>query len=102
MLLPGSDDPGAGFAHLTDTGGFFPHGCGAVLTGVLLVVSSFMGSEIVTLAARESQNPQRAMTKATNSVIWRVAFFYIGSILVVRDGPVPAHPRGAGHRRHRT
>ncbi|GGL84450.1 amino acid ABC transporter permease [Streptomyces anthocyanicus] len=82
-ILPGSDNPDAGFAHLTDTGGFFPHGYGAVLTGVLLVVFSFMGSEIVTLAAGESQNPQAAVTKATNSVIWRVAFFYIGSILVV-------------------
>ncbi|MEF9915611.1 amino acid permease [Streptomyces sp. P5-A9] len=82
-LLPGSDNPGAGFAHLTDAGGFFPHGYGAVLTGVLLVVFSFMGSEIVTLAAGESQNPQRAVAKATNSVIWRVAVFYLGSILVV-------------------
>ncbi|MCX4786721.1 MULTISPECIES: amino acid permease [unclassified Streptomyces] len=82
-LLPGSDNPGAGFAHLTDTGGFFPKGPGAVLTGVLMVVFSFMGSEIVTLAAGESENPQRAVQKATNSVIWRIAVFYLGSIFVV-------------------
>lgn len=50
-LLPGSDNPGSGLAHLTDSGGFFPHGPGAILTGVLMVVFSFMGSEIVTLAA---------------------------------------------------
>lgn len=50
-LLPGSDNPGSGLAHLTDTGGFFPKGPGAILTGVLMVVFSFMGSEIVTLAA---------------------------------------------------
>ncbi|MFF9348367.1 amino acid permease [Streptomyces sp. NPDC014734] len=82
-VLPGSDNPGSGFAHLTDTGGFFPEGPGAVLTGVLMVVFSFMGSEIVTLAAGESQNPQRAVRRATNSVIWRIAVFYLGSILVV-------------------
>nr|WP_229923174.1 amino acid permease [Streptomyces candidus] len=82
-LLPGSDNPGAGFAHLTDAGGFFPQGYGAILTGVLMVVFSFMGSEIVTLAAGESQDPQRAVTKATNSVIWRIGIFYLGSILVV-------------------
>ncbi|MFD4760152.1 amino acid permease [Streptomyces sp. NPDC058439] len=82
-LLPGSDNPGAGLAHLTDTGGFFPKGPGAVLTGVLMVVFSFMGSEIVTLAAGESENPQRAVQKATNSVIWRIAVFYLGSIFVV-------------------
>ncbi|MEU1662653.1 amino acid permease [Streptomyces sparsogenes] len=82
-LLPGSDNEGAGFAHLTDHGGFLPHGPGAILTGVLLVVFSFMGSEIVTLAAGESADPRRAVSKATNSVIWRVAVFYLGSILVV-------------------
>ncbi|MFK4595814.1 amino acid permease [Streptomyces pristinaespiralis] len=82
-VLPGSDNPGAGLAHLTDAGGFMPNGAGAILAGVLLVVFSFMGSEIVTLAAGESENPRRAVTKATNSVIWRVGFFYLGSIFVV-------------------
>ncbi|MDT0492433.1 amino acid permease [Streptomyces sp. NPDC012600] len=82
-LLPGSDNPGSGLAHLTDSGGFFPEGPGAILTGVLMVVFSFMGSEIVTLAAGESADPQRAVSKATNSVIWRIAVFYLGSIFVV-------------------
>ncbi|MFJ6781032.1 amino acid permease [Streptomyces yangpuensis] len=82
-VLPGSDNPGAGFAHLTDTGGFFPNGYGAVLTGVLMVVFSFMGSEIVTLAAGESENPRKAVTQATNSVIWRIGVFYLGSIFIV-------------------
>ncbi|MFJ8074924.1 amino acid permease [Streptomyces sp. NPDC096176] len=82
-VLPGSENPGAGFSHLTDAGGFMPNGAGAILAGVLLVVFSFMGSEIVTLAAGESENPRRAVTKATNSVIWRVGFFYLGSIFVV-------------------
>ncbi|MET9607968.1 amino acid permease [Streptomyces sp. NPDC006512] len=82
-VLPGSDNPGAGFAHLTDAGGFAPNGLGAILTGVLMVVFSFMGSEIVTLAAGESEDPRRAVTKATNSVIWRIGVFYLGSIFVV-------------------
>ncbi|MFJ8826326.1 amino acid permease [Streptomyces sp. NPDC102467] len=82
-VLPGSDNPGSGFGHLTDSGGFFPKGPGAILTGVLMVVFSFMGSEIVTLAAGESEDPQKAVTRATNSVIWRIGIFYLGSIFVV-------------------
>ncbi|MFD8983059.1 amino acid permease [Streptomyces sp. NPDC059564] len=82
-VLPGSDNPGSGLAHLTDTGGFMPNGWGSVLTGVLMVVFSFMGSEIVTLAAGESEDPRRAVTKATNSVIWRIGVFYLGSIFIV-------------------
>jgi GABA permease len=82
-LLPGVDSDSAGLANLTDHGGFLPNGAGAILMGVLLVVFSFMGSEIVTLAAGETEDPQRAITKATNSVIWRIAIFYLGSIFVV-------------------
>ncbi|GGZ78066.1 amino acid permease [Streptomyces echinoruber] len=82
-VLPGVHSDKAGLGNLTAHGGFLPHGPGAILTGVLLVVFSFMGSEIVTLAAGESANPQQAVTKATNSVIWRIAVFYLGSILVV-------------------
>ncbi|MDQ0601736.1 GABA permease [Streptomyces canus] len=82
-VLPGVDSDKAGLGNLTDHGGFLPHGAGAILTGVLLVVFSFMGSEIATLAAGESEDPQQAVTKATNSIIWRVGVFYLGSIFVV-------------------
>jgi GABA permease len=82
-VLPGVDSESAGLGNLTEHGGFLPNGPGAILTGVLLVVFSFMGSEIVTLAAGESEDPQRAVSKATNSVIWRIAVFYLGSIFVV-------------------
>ncbi|MFH8901836.1 amino acid permease [Streptomyces coeruleorubidus] len=82
-VLPGSDHASTGFGNLTEHGGFLPNGPGAILTGILLVVFSFMGSEIVTLAAGESSDAQRAVAKATRSVIWRVGVFYVGSILVV-------------------
>ncbi|WP_328560483.1 amino acid permease [Streptomyces coelicoflavus] len=82
-VLPGVDSEQAGLGNLTEHGGFLPNGPGAILTGVLLVVFSFMGSEIPTLAAGESEDPQRAVTKATNSIIWRIAVFYLGSIFVV-------------------
>jgi GABA permease len=82
-LLPGVDSDTAGLGNLTDHGGFLPNGPGAILTGILLVVFSFMGSEIATLAAGESEDPQRAVTKSTNSVIWRIGVFYLGSIFVV-------------------
>jgi GABA permease len=80
-LLPGTDPTGA--AHLTSEGGFLPNGPGAILSGMLLVVFSFMGSEIVTLAAGESEDPERMVRRATNSVIWRIGIFYLGSMLLV-------------------
>ncbi|TPQ15631.1 amino acid permease [Streptomyces sporangiiformans] len=82
-VLPGAEGAATGFGNLTEHGGFLPNGPGAILTGILLVVFSFMGSEIVTLAAGESADAERAVAKATRSVIWRVGVFYVGSILVV-------------------
>ncbi|WP_055543057.1 amino acid permease, partial [Streptomyces neyagawaensis] len=82
-VLPGVEAEKAGLGNLTDHGGFLPHGPGAILIGVLLVVFSFMGSEIATLAAGETENPQKAVTKSTNSIIWRIGVFYLGSIFVV-------------------
>lgn len=72
-----------GTTNLFGHGGFLPHGVGAVFSGMLTVVFAFMGSEIVTLAAGESSDPERAVSKATNSVIWRIGIFYLGSIAIV-------------------
>src|SRR6202034_3589551 len=41
------------------------------------------GAEIVTIAAAEAAEPAKAVAKATNWVVTRVLFFYVGSILLV-------------------
>ncbi|NMD55326.1 MULTISPECIES: amino acid permease [Tsukamurella] len=80
-LLPGSGV--SGVHHLWDTGGFMPNGAGAVIAAMLTTMFTFMGSEIVTIAAAESPEPAKGITKAVNSVVWRICLFYIGSIFVV-------------------
>jgi GABA permease len=71
------------FSNLTAHGGFFPHGVGAIFSGIIIVVFSMVGAEIATIAAAESADPARAVVKATNSVIFRVAFFFVGSIFLL-------------------
>ncbi|MDB1108837.1 GABA permease [Pseudomonas extremaustralis] len=73
----------SGVSHLFDTQGFMPNGMGAVLAAILTTMFSFMGTEIVTIAAAESTNPSQQITKATNSVIWRIGLFYLLSIFIV-------------------
>ncbi|MDL9947607.1 amino acid permease [Gordonia sp. ABSL11-1] len=80
-LIPSSEV--SGIHHLWEPDGFMPNGFGAVIAGMLVTMFSFMGTEIVTIAAAESPNPERGITKAVNSVIWRISLFYIGSIFVV-------------------
>ena len=73
----------SGVSHLFDTQGFMPNGLGAVLGAMLTTMFSFMGTEIVTIAAAESKNPGKQISKATNSVIWRIFLFYLVSIFIV-------------------
>jgi GABA permease len=80
-VLPGSHT--SGLSHLTSNGGFMPNGFGAVIAAMLTTMFTFMGTEIVTIAAAESPDPEHGIRKAVNSVIWRISLFYLGSIFVV-------------------
>ncbi|AGP31703.1 amino acid permease [Corynebacterium terpenotabidum] len=73
----------AGPSNLWDHGGFVPNGWGAVPAALLTTMFSFMGTEIVTIAAAESANPAGQIRKATNSVIFRLGLFYIVSIFLI-------------------
>ncbi|EGE0822940.1 GABA permease [Shigella flexneri] len=73
----------SGISRLWDSGGFMPNGFGAVLSAMLITMFSFMGAEIVTIAAAESDMPEKHIVRATNSVIWRISIFYLCSIFVV-------------------
>lgn len=73
----------AGLPHLTADGGFMPNGIVPVLTGAVAATGFYFGAEIVTIAAAESAEPEKAIAETTQSVIWRVLVFYIGSIFLV-------------------
>ncbi len=80
-FLPGVDSPG--LANLTGHGGFLPHGAAPLFSAVFVVVFSFFGAEIATIAAAESPDPANAARRAVRSVMWRILVFYLGSIAVV-------------------
>ncbi|MEU3723361.1 amino acid permease [Streptomyces sp. NPDC031705] len=80
-LLP--DTEPVGTANLTGRGGFFPAGLGGVVAGMLAVVFAFGGLEVVTIAAAESDDPAKSVSRAVRSAVWRILFFYVGSMLVI-------------------
>lgn len=71
------------FSNLTSHGGFFPLGAMAITVGVVTVIFSMVGAEIATIAAAESADPERAVAKAANSVILRIAVFFVGSAFLL-------------------
>lgn len=74
---------GPHLANLTAHGGFAPRGWLPIFTGAVAATGFYFGAEIVTVASAESAEPAAAVARATNSVIWRVLIFYIGSIVLV-------------------
>jgi GABA permease len=74
---------GGGLTHLTAEGGFTPKGGMTILSGIVIVIFAFVGAEIATIAAAESDEPAAAVRKATNSVVTRVLTFYVLSVFLI-------------------
>lgn len=72
-----------GLGNLINYGGFAPMGWAAVLAAVVPCVAFYVGSEIVTIAAAESNEPEHAVARAVRSIVVRIVTFYVGSIFIV-------------------
>ena len=56
----------------------------AGFVGVLLIAGfSFQGTELLGVTAGESENPEKSIPKAMNSIFWRILLFYILTILII-------------------
>lgn len=64
-------------------GGFFPHGALAALLILQGIVFAYAGIEMVGVTAGEAAEPRKIIPKAVNAVGWRIAIFYVGSILLL-------------------
>ncbi|RKT82169.1 GABA permease [Saccharopolyspora antimicrobica] len=85
--------------------GFVANGWFAVLHGVVIVIFSYFGTEIVTIVSAESDEPERSVAKATKAVVWRVLLFYVGSVALLvmitpwQQIPVDSSPYAAAFSR---
>ncbi|MBP6751552.1 MAG: amino acid permease [Alicycliphilus sp.] len=56
----------------------------AALIGVAMIVGfSFQGTELIGIAAGESEDPARNIPRAVRQVFWRILLFYVFAILVI-------------------
>jgi L-asparagine permease len=68
---------------IAENGGIFPHG---VLPAVIIVqgvVFAYAGIELIGTAAGEAQNVKEILPRAINSVMYRIALFYVGSVVLL-------------------
>ncbi|WP_022876199.1 amino acid permease [Glutamicibacter mishrai] len=72
-----------GFSLITDNGGLLPNGFMPVLVLMQGVVFSYASIELIGTAAGEAKDPEKVMPKAINTVIIRIALFYVGSLVLL-------------------
>ena len=72
-----------GFSNLTAHGGFLPHGWTGVWLALTLVITSYMGVEVIAVTAGEAQHPEESVPTAMRSILFRLVLFYVLAITVV-------------------
>jgi len=71
------------FSNLVAHEGFLPHGPEAIFSAIVVVIFSMVGAEVATIAAAETEDPVRSVTKAMKSVVLRISIFYVGSLFLL-------------------
>ena len=60
-----------------------PNGITGVAAALLVVVFAFGGTELVTVAAAETRNPQHTIVRAIRTIVVRLLVFYVGSVALM-------------------
>ncbi|KUN77767.1 L-asparagine permease [Streptomyces bungoensis] len=68
---------------ITGHGGVFPHGMMPVVLVMQGVIFAYAALELVGVAAGETAEPEKVVPRAVNSIMWRVALFYVGSVVLL-------------------
>jgi AAT family amino acid transporter len=87
--------PAIGLKNLTANGGFLPHGWLGVWLALTLVVTSYMGVEVIAVTAGEAENPEKSIPKAMRTIVFRLIFFYVLAITIML-AMTPWNQTGAG------
>ncbi len=76
--------PAIGLTNLTGgPGGFLPNGWRGVWLSLTLVITSYMGVEVIAVTAGEAEDPERSIPRAMRTMVWRLILFYVLAMAVM-------------------
>lgn len=81
-LIPLADRPTPHLTNLAPSG-LFPAGITIIFVTMMNVIFSYQGSELVGIAAGETENPEKNIPRAIRTILFRIIVFYIASIIVL-------------------
>ena len=87
--------PAVGFSNLTAHGGFLPNGLKGVWLALTLVLTSYMGGEIIAVTAGEAESPEKSIPRAMRTIVFRLILFYVLAITIML-AMTPWNHRGIG------
>ncbi|MFT8323658.1 MAG: amino acid permease [Bacillus sp. (in: firmicutes)] len=70
-------------SNFTTNLGLFPNGMTTVLLTLVMVSFSFQGTELVGIAAGESENPGKTIPNSIRNIIWRTLFFFVLAMFIL-------------------
>ena len=85
LVVTGHGVPGQppGLSLISGHGGVFPHGLLPAVIIIQGVLFAYGGIELIGTAAGEAENAETVLPRAINSVMWRIALFYVGSVVLL-------------------
>jgi len=84
MLIAGfGSRPALGLSNLVAHGGFLPFGPKGVWLALTLVLTSYMGVEVIAVTAGEASNPDESSPRAMRTIVYRLMSFYVLAMIVM-------------------
>jgi S-methylmethionine transporter len=82
-IIPMKDNMPAPFLHNITDNGWFPNGITPIIMTMVSVNFAFSGTELIGIAAGETQQPEKNIPLAIKTTILRLIIFFIGTIFVL-------------------
>jgi amino acid transporter, AAT family len=84
LILGLGQSPAVGVDNLfRGPGGFLPNGWTGVWLALTLVITSYMGVEVIAVTAGEAANPETSIPRAMRTMVLRLIVFYLLAITVM-------------------
>jgi S-methylmethionine transporter len=82
-INPVADGPAVWLTNFDTGHGLFPEGVGSMLVVTLGVFYAFSGTELIGVAAGETNDPATVIPKAIRTAVLRLTVFFVGAIFVI-------------------
>ena len=83
LILGLSRGSAVGLSNLTAHGGFLPNGWKGVWLALTLVLTSYMGVEIIAVTAGEAERPEVSIPRSMRTIVYRLILFYVLAITIM-------------------